>query len=397
MKNIKPLYYYVALANLLFFLGNSFYIILPVFLKQLGASESFIGIINNADKILIILTSIGIASFVRVKNKIRVLRTGYIILIITFILYLLISSLSWNILWLRILHGIGFSIAMIFGTNLIFDIVPIENAVEAIGIYGITGAITNAVSPFIGELILSNGFSFYHIFIISSVLVLLSLCVTFIMPVPGYAAYKASINGQKGFIHLFRKGRFTLIMLVSMIFGGGFGVIITYLPNFILSSTGYRFSYFFISYIAVLIIIRFKILGKLSGFKINIILMISFIIGALMNLFMNFLYSILILIGLGIMYGLTHGVLFPILNTISISLVCEEDKSKANALYMAAFYGGMMVFSLSLGFLIDYTGTYLAAFDACALAFMIGIVLLSINAIKYGPIIIVKYNTTECE
>jgi predicted MFS family arabinose efflux permease len=397
MKKFKPLYYYIAFANLLFFLGNSFYIMFPIFLKQLGASESFIGIMNNADKILIIITSIGIASFIRIKNKIHILRTGYLILTIAFFSYFFISSLSWNILIIRIMHGIGFSIAMIFGTNIVFDIVPIEEAVEAVGIYGITGAITNAVSPFIGELLISKGYSFYYIFIISSILVLLSLCVTFIMPVPERRDDKASVEGQNGFIHLFSNGRFTLIMLAAIIFGGGFGVIVTYLPNFILTTTDLKFSYFFIFYITVLIIIRFNLLGKLSGFNTNAILIITFFIGALMNIFVNFLYSMLILIGLGIMYGLTHGVLFPMLNTISISLVSKEDKTKANALYMAGFYGGMMLFSLTLGFLIDYTGTYLAAFDVCAIGFFIGMVLLIFNALKYGPIKITKDASVKVE
>jgi MFS family permease len=389
MKKLKPLFYYVALANLMFFLGNSFYILFPIFLKQLGAPESYIGIMNNADKILIIITSIGIASFVRVKNKIRVLRAGYLILAIAFISNIFISSFSWNILIIRIIHGIGFSIAMIFGTNIVFDIVPMEDAAEAIGVYGITGAITNAVSPYIGELLISKGYSFYYIFAISAILLFLSLCITFVMPAQTSYTGETSAEERSGFIHLFSSTRFTMILLAAVIFGGGFGVIVTYLPNFVLSTTKFQFSYFFVFYIATLILIRFKAVGKLSKFNINRTLIIMFLTGSLLNIFMNFLYSTLILIGIGTMYGLMHGILFPMLNTITISLVNKKDRTKANALYMACFYGGMMLFSLPLGFLIDYTGTYLAAFNSMALAFFIGIILLSVNALKYGPIKIV--------
>jgi predicted MFS family arabinose efflux permease len=386
MRKFKPLFYYVALANLMFFLGNSFYILFPIFLKQLGAPESYIGIMNNADKILIIITSIGIASFVRVKDKIRILRAGYLILIVAFVSYIFIYSFSWNILIIRIIHGIGFSIAMIFGTNIVFDIVQMEDAVEAVGLYGVTGAITNAISPYIGELLILKGYPFYYIFTISAILVFLSLCITFIMPAPKRHADASSADERSGFIHLFSSPRFTMISLAAIIFGGGFGVIVTFLPNFVRSTTGFQFSYFFIFYIAILILIRFKLLGKLSRFNINGILISTFLTGALMNVFMNFLYSTLILIFLGIMYGMTHGILFPMLNTIMISLVSKKDRTKANALYMASFYGGMMLFSLPLGFLIDYTGTYLAAFNACAIAFFIGIILLSFNALKYGAI-----------
>ncbi|MBN2402471.1 MAG: MFS transporter [Spirochaetes bacterium] len=390
MKKFKPLYYYVALTNLMFFLGNSFYILFPIFLKQLGAPEAHIGIMNNVDKILIIITSVSIASFIRVKNKIIVLRTGYLLMTIAFISYIFISAFSWNILIIRILHGIAFSISMIFGTNIVFDIVPMKDAAEAIGIYGITGAITNAISPFAGELLLSKGYPFYYIFAISAVLVFLSLCVTFIMPKPEPHPDKSSTETRAGFLHLFRSFRFIIITVAAVIFGGCFGVIVTYLPNFVLSTTNFQFSYFFIFYIAVLIIIRFKIIGKLSGYNINRILITMFFTGALLNALLNFLYSLPILIGIGIMYGLTHGILFPIINTTMISLVNTNEKNTANALYMASFYGGMMLFSLPLGFLIDYTGTYLAAFNSCAIAFLIGIILLSFNALKYGAIRITR-------
>ncbi|HPG52740.1 MAG TPA: MFS transporter, partial [Spirochaetota bacterium] len=152
MKRFKPIFYYLALANFLFFLGNSLYILFPVFLKNMGASESYIGIMNNADKIFIIISSVSIASLMQGRDRIRMLRLGYLILLVAYASYLLISSLSWAILVIRVLHGIGFSVAMILGTTIVFDIVPLENAAEAIGIYGITGSLSNAISPFVGEM-----------------------------------------------------------------------------------------------------------------------------------------------------------------------------------------------------------------------------------------------------
>ncbi len=46
---------------------------------------------------------------------------------------------------------------MVLGTTIVFESVPRERATEAIGIYGVTAAITNAASPFIGELLLAGG------------------------------------------------------------------------------------------------------------------------------------------------------------------------------------------------------------------------------------------------
>jgi predicted MFS family arabinose efflux permease len=385
MKKFKTVFYYVALANFTCFLGNSLFTLFPVFLKQIGATQSEIGIIFNADRSIVIFASIGIASFIRVKDKIRLLRIGYLILAITFACYMLISTLSWNIMILRVMHGIGFSIALVIGSTIIFDIVPMRSAAEAIGIFGVSGAITNAISPFAGEFLISRGYSFHLLFFISSILVFISFCVTFIIPKTDYRQ-EATEKERTGFLHLFSNTRYTLVSLLAIIFGGGFGTILTFLPNFILSTTSFRFSYFFVSYICVLVMIRFKVIGRISRFNKTRLLMTMFLSGAIMHLCLNFLCSLTMLVCLGLVYGMIHGILYPVLNAIAVSLVAKVDRGKANAIFTASFNGGIMVFCLPLGFLIDYTQTYLAAFNVSAAAFLIGIGLLAFNSWKYGPL-----------
>jgi hypothetical protein len=68
---------------------------------------------------------------------------------------------------------------------------------------------------------------------------------------------------------LFRDGRYVLVSLMSFIFGGGFGTIITYLPNFVRTTTSLRYSYFFVVYIAVLIMIRFTFMRIVGGIDRN--------------------------------------------------------------------------------------------------------------------------------
>jgi predicted MFS family arabinose efflux permease len=389
MRRYQSLFYYLALANFLFFLGNSFYILLPVFLKNLGASESYIGIMNNVDKAFSIIAAVSIGSLMHGRDRIRLLRLGYLILLIAYSLYLFVSSLTWMLLAIRIIHGIGFSVAMILGTSIIFDIVPIKDAAEAIGIYGITGALSNALSPFFGEMLLSRGYSHHLIFALSVLLVSMSLAITFVMPRAQPHNPSTAQPIRRGSLHLFANPKFLYIVLATIIFGGGFGVIVTYLPNFIRTTTNYKFSYFFIIYIIILIIIRFTFIKSVGRINRNILLLIVFSIGALMNLFLNYLNSIIMLVIVSIMYGITHGVLYPVLNTIVVSLVPSHDRGKANALFTASFNGGMMIFALTLGFLIDYSGTYLAAFDVCAVMFILAIILLSVMTVRHGNLDVV--------
>ncbi len=383
MHRYKPLFYYLALANLLFFLGNSFYILFPVFLKNLGASESYIGIMNNADKVFTIITAVGIGSIMHGRDKIRILRIGYLILVVVYASYLLISSLSWLILIIRICHGIGFSVAMILGTSIIFDIVPLKDAAEAIGLYGVTGAMSNAISPYVGELLLSHGFSYHLIFGISSALVLIGLAITYRMP-HIYRHRPVPVASPKGSLRLFANPCYLLMAAATAIFGGGFGVIVTYLPNFIRTTTNFKFSYFFIIYIAVLILIRLVFIRTAGRLNRNLLVGVVFGIGALMNLFMNFLDSMPMLVIVSLMYGITHGVLYPVLNTILVGLAPPQDRGKANALFTASFNGGMMLFALVMGFAIDYFHSYLVAFDSCFVAFGLAVGLVVMFTVKYG-------------
>jgi MFS family permease len=397
MKKYNPLFYYLALANLLFFLGNSLYILLPVFLKNMGASESYIGVMNNIDKVFVIISAVGIGSLMHGRDKIRLLRVGYLILAAAYASYLLVSSLTWALLVIRIMHGIGFSVAMILGTSIIFDIIPIEGAAEAIGMYGATGAISNAVSPFFGEMLLSLGYSHYVIFAISVALVLMSLATTYRMPRTHYQVPSAGSASSRGSLHLLANPRYLLMAIVTIIFGGSFGVIITYLPNFIRTTTSYKFSYFFIIYISVLVVIRFTFIKSVNRINRNILLMAVFTIGALMNFFLNFLNSIAMLILVSIMYGITHGILYPVLNTIMVGLVRPHDRGKANALFTASFNCGMMVFALTLGFFVDYCNTYLAAFNTCAIMFLIAVLISVIFTLKYGILDLTGETTLDIE
>ncbi len=385
MKRYNSLFYYLALANFMFFLGNSLYILLPVYLKSLGASESYIGIMNNVDKIFIIISAITIGSLMHGRDRIKLLRIGYLILACAYASYLLVTSLTWALLIIRIIHGIGFSVAMILGTSIIFEIVPIKDAAEAIGIYGIAAALSNAISPFFGEMILSHGYPHQVIFSLSVVMVLLSLAITFIMPCLDCGNNVENLPTSRGSLHLMARPKFLLMALVSMIFGGGFGVIVTYLPNFIRTTTSMKFSYFFMIYIAVLILIRFTFIKQAGRIKRSTLLIAVFTVGALMNVFMNFLDSMIMLVIVSVMYGITHGILYPVLNTILVSIVEAHDRSKANALFTASFNGGMMVFALALGFLIDYRNSYLAAFDVCAVMFLAAIILINM-ALRHGSL-----------
>ncbi len=397
MKRYSPVFYRLALANFLFFLGNSLYILFPVFLKGLGASESYIGFMNNIDKIFVILTAVFVGWFMRGRDLVVYYRVGYVILLAAFPAYLLIDHLSWVILAVRVLHGIGFAVAMILGTTIIFESVDAREAAEAIGFYGITGALSNAISPLAGEALLGMGYPHSLLFAISTVFVAASLCVAMTLERRPSGA-PAADNGDTGDIPgLLSDPRFLLISALTFIFGGLFGILITYLPNFVRLTTGFRFSWFFTMYIITLVAVRFSLLGSLGRMNANALLAAMCATGCACNLLLNALHSVWVLVFVGVLYGITHGVLYPVLNTITVMIVHEDHRGRSNALFTAFFNSGMLAFAAGLGRLVDYTGTYLAAFNAAAAAAVLGMLVVGFMTLRFGRIEIAGNGTDPGE
>ena len=384
MKKFEPIFYYMSLSNMLFFLGNSFFILLPVYFKSLGATETYIGFMNNIDKAFMIATALSLGSLIYGRDRVQLLRYGYAILLITYCSYLFIGSLTWYIPMIRIIHGIGFSIAMIVGSTIVFENVSSGDATEAIGIYGVTGSISNAVSTAIGEYLLSRGNSFQLIFILAIVCILASLFFTLLIPRKPVKDEEAKDPAHSSSWSLLKNYNFLMYSLAAFIFGGGFGVLITFFPNFIRTATTLNYSYFFIIYIGMLIFIRLVFMQVVGLMNKNLLVLIVFLIGALMNILMNWLDSLLLLVIVSLLYGIIHGILYPVLNAHLVNIVPISDRGRANALFSAIFNGGMLVFACGLGYVIDYFRTYLAAFNFCGAAFVVASVLIALVQKKHA-------------
>jgi MFS family permease len=368
----QKIFYYQAFANLMFFLGNSLFILFPVYLKGLGASESFIGFMNNIDKILAVGAAAVLGMVIHRFDRLAMIRAAYLLLAMVFALYIFVDPYSPLMPLVRILHGTGFSFGMILGTTLIFDIVEPADAARAIGIYGITGAITNAISPMIGEYLLSIGTDHRVLFFMSSLFVLLAFTAAMFMP-PYKSVHDTAevIPATIGFSGLFRDNAYALNSAAVFIFGGGFGLLFTFLPNYASTFTGLNYSFFFASQTLVLISIRLFIFKYAERAPRLELITYIFTGGALHFLFYNFFGTNLMLIITGALYGAVHGLLYPLMNTLLVELAPRADKGRSNAVFTALFNAGMLGFSLIAGFLIDLFEWYPVAYNFAALMFFI--------------------------
>lgn len=378
MLKFNAEFYKITAANFLFFIGFSFFILFPVFLKDIGATESFIGIMNGFDKISIIVTAFFIGAFIAGRNRLLILRTGYVIMIIVSLLHLFITDPTVLIALIRIAHGAGFAVAITLVTTMIFETVPSHRAASAIGIFGITGAMSGAISPLAAETLLNYGYTFDAIFILSALSISAALGLSFFIKIDPPDKKPESDPAAAGIISLIKIKRVIPIAAVTFIFGGGFGIIITFFPNFILTTTELAFSSFFLSYITTLILVRVVLVDTFAPGAKKELIVTAFATGSAMFFIFYFLDNLTVLLLAGAMYGIAHGILYPVLNTYMVEAAGFENRERSNSLYIAMFNAGMMAFSASLGFAVDAAGSYMPAFFTAGGIFILAIIVTSV-------------------
>lgn len=378
MLKFNAEFYKITAANFLFFIGFSFFILFPVFLKDIGATESFIGIMNGFDKISIIVTAFFIGAFIAGRNRLLILRTGYVIMIIVSLLHLFITDPTVLIALIRIAHGAGFAVAITLVTTMIFETVPSHRAASAIGIFGITGAMSGAISPLAAETLLNYGYTFDAIFILSALSISAALGLSFFIKIDPPDKKPESDPAAAGIISLIKIKRVIPIAAVTFIFGGGFGIIITFFPNFILTTTELAFSSFFLSYITTLILVRVVLVDTFAPGGKKELIVTAFATGSAMFFIFYFLDNLTVLLLAGAMYGIAHGILYPVLNTYMVEAAGFENRERSNSLYIAMFNAGMMAFSASLGFAVDAAGSYMPAFFTAGGIFILAIIVTSV-------------------
>ncbi|MFI5342574.1 MAG: MFS transporter, partial [Candidatus Methylomirabilales bacterium] len=160
-----------ALANFLFYSNINAYTLLPLYIQTLGGGEGQIGTIMAMYSVAAILcqafTSIYLDRWSR--KPIILVAAGTVTAVST--AFTLTTSLGWHFHILRFLQGAAVAIFLTSNLTLIADVAPPDRRAEAVGIFGVSGLVSIALAPAIGELIL-NAWGF-QAFFASTVLVAL--------------------------------------------------------------------------------------------------------------------------------------------------------------------------------------------------------------------------------
>ncbi|WP_346939776.1 MFS transporter [uncultured Clostridium sp.] len=356
---------YIMLTITALLLFSGFYLLmptLPIFIKQLGGSESQVGFIIGVFTISSVIVRPIVGGLMDKYGRRVFIISGLIFFAITMYFYDLVTVIIFLVI-LRILHGISWAIATTSIGTAVTDVIPKSRRGEGMGWYGLSMTLGMALGPILG-LWVAESFSFHYLFLLCTALALIAFILAFCTEIP------AIQHTHKNTISFFEKDLLP-IAIVTFFLSITFGGITTFLPLFA-AKIQVNVGTFFLVYALTLTVIR-PITGKISdkyGEDVIIIPALFILIVALLVL--TFTKGIVGLVITAILYGIGFGSAQPALQVATIRLAKPEKIGVANATFFTAFDLGIGLGSIILGFVSQLMG-YQTLFIVCAVSAFISL------------------------
>ncbi|HSB78246.1 MAG TPA: MFS transporter [Candidatus Methylomirabilis sp.] len=354
-----------ALANFLFYSNINAYTLLPLYIQSLGGGEGQIGSIMAMYSVAAILCQAGTSGFLdRWRRKpVILVAAGTVTAVST--AFSLTANLDWHFYVLRFLQGAAVAIFLTSNLTLIADLAPASRRAEAVGIFGVSGLVSIALAPAIGEVILKAwGF---QVFFASTVLVAmgaLGVCLATAVPISEAAEV------SPGFGPSFWR-TFSPILTAAFQFGLASSIVFVFLPPYARYVGLPRVGPFYVVYTCAAIAVRFlggQLADRLGRQKIILPSLVGLATGILL---FSLLHSTWLLLVIALINGTSHGFLYPAASALVFDRAPSGGRGKALAIYNIAVLMGGAVGAFGFGWLVELLG-YRAGFLSVGCILVVG-------------------------
>ncbi|PKL11416.1 MAG: hypothetical protein CVV50_05735, partial [Spirochaetae bacterium HGW-Spirochaetae-6] len=327
------------------------------------ASKGYIGLIMGLHSgVMVALTWL-------LRNKIDTLHKQRYILwaawasILVYLAYFFWGNI-YTIPFFRVLQGIIGTIGFSFGGALVLDIIPSDKKTGYIALFGLSGALTNSIAPYLSEFI-SGQFGFRYMFLAA---VFFSLCWVFtisrvrLSPPPPHTS-DSSDAGIKNYFYEFP---------IAVFFGAICSCFFSFISHYAEELKLFPVTLFFLVYSPTIMLLRFSFFSRLDRWNIHKLVLISFIfafVGLAGAFLLSFYPSLLLVVGIGVLYGVAHGFLYPGINTLFVDKT-PKRRGKATLIFILGYNLGYTLAAWIFGFIAEsagYGAMYLASALFCGL------------------------------
>lgn len=356
-------------AHLLF--GFSFwpYVLLPVFLQNLGSDLAAVGIIMGVASVSGMLIRPWTGNALERIGRRKCLLIGGAIFFVTHLLYLSIDHMGPLIYIVRLLHGL--SMGILFATFFTFaaDIAPETRRTEGIALFGIGGHLSGAFGVPLGEFIIQHG-GYAGLFQACAGFTLLFIILCYFLKEPANDHEKPVFHWLRFLQSAFHSPN-RVPLAVTGLFALGLVSYMVFLKPYA-HENGFSVTPFFMAYSLSAVLIRLAGGKWPDRFGLKTVLYPSIFLLALGITLLAFWASPLGLLISGIFCGVGHGFIFPILSVLLINRAPGNERGARMALFTLFFDIGLFIGSPLWGFIADGFG-YQAMFLLSATGVLSGI------------------------
>jgi MFS family permease len=240
-------------TNFFFFLGLNGFVLLPLYIQQLGGNEIQIGMVMGLFSGVGIVCQPLIGPWVDVIGRRPFMLVGIGLTVAASLLAAVPGGVP-LLAVVRACQGIGFSMFFVASFSYVVDIIPPAERGWALGIYGVSGFVSTAIAPLFGEWIIRT-VGFRVLFALSAGLGV----VTFALLWPVREAPRGPggpLRLAPGAVRAALEDVLHRHMFVTMFFGLGSGTIFAFLPTFAEDLGVTTLSLFYTAYSLAAIAIR---------------------------------------------------------------------------------------------------------------------------------------------
>lgn len=357
---------YIQMMVAMLFLFTALYLLLPtlpLFIKQLGGSESQVGLAAGAFTLAAVVFRPLVGGLVDRYGRRPFILWGLLFFVLSMYLYDWIAGIA-ILMLLRVLHGVSWAFSTTAVSTSIADIIPSSRRGEGMGWFGMAMTVAMAIGPMLGIWVMEH-LSFQSLFLLATAFAAASLLLAYPIRIPFQPKdgprriqwFEASVAPVTA-----------ACFFLAVVYGG----ITTFVPLFS-ETIKVNPGTFFLVYAIMLTLIR-PVAGKLSDrYGAVWVIVPSLAVTACALLLLSVTDSLLGVVAAAVLYGIGFGSAQPALQATNLLLSHPDRKGVATASFMTAFDLGIGLGSIVLGWVSQYTG-YPMLFMASAVS--VGISLL---------------------
>ena len=304
---------FIIMSSTSFFISLVYFLLMTTLavyaIQQFSASESMAGLAASIFVIGAVFSRLFTGRYIETIGRKKVLFTGLLLFLAATLLYFTITNM-YLLLLVRFIHGAAFGISTTALATIVMDIIPTERRGEGTSYFSLNITLATSVGPFLG-LYLSQHADFSMIFIVCTLLSMISLIISLFSKIPRSAITDDQRNSLKGFkLSSFFEKKAVPISLMITIMGFAYSGVLSFITAYATEINLIEAaSFFFLVYSIVLLISRpftGKLLDKKGDNFVIYPAIISLAIGLLIlsqsyNSFTLLLASVFIALGFGTM------------------------------------------------------------------------------------------------